>query len=68
MAAAQACPARPITVIVPFAPGGGTDVAARIVGDHMTSTLGEQVVIQNVPGAGGTLAAARTAAPRWSGR
>src|SRR5215467_14239170 len=59
IARAQAYPSRPITLIVPFAPGGGTDVAARIVGEHMTRTLGQQIVIQNVPGAGGTLGATR---------
>jgi tripartite-type tricarboxylate transporter receptor subunit TctC len=59
LARAQAYPTRPITLIVPFAPGGGTDVAARIVGEHMTRTLGQQIVIQNVPGAGGTLGATR---------
>jgi tripartite-type tricarboxylate transporter receptor subunit TctC len=59
LARAQGYPTRPITLIVPFAPGGGTDVAARIVGEHMTRTLGQQIVIQNVPGAGGTLGATR---------
>src|SRR3954447_21553610 len=58
-ARAQTYPARPITLIVPFAPGGGTDVSARIVGEHMTRTLGQQVVVQNVPGAGGTLGSTR---------
>src|SRR5512139_1482546 len=51
---AQNYPTRPITVIVPFAAGGPTDVVARIVGDHMGRTLGQQVVIENVVGAGGT--------------
>ncbi|HXW23334.1 MAG TPA: tripartite tricarboxylate transporter substrate-binding protein [Xanthobacteraceae bacterium] len=51
---AQAYPSRPITVIVPFAPGGGTDVSARIVGEHMSRTLGQQFVVENFPGAGGT--------------
>lgn len=55
----QTYPARPITLIVPFAPGGGTDVAARIVGDHMSRTLGQQLVVQNLPGAGGTVGTAR---------
>ena len=45
---------RPITVIVPFAAGGPTDVIARIVGDHMSKTLGQTLVIENVVGAGGT--------------
>jgi tripartite-type tricarboxylate transporter receptor subunit TctC len=56
---AQAYPSRPITLIVPFAPGGGTDVGARIVGEHMSRTLGQQVVVQNLPGAGGTLGSTR---------
>ncbi len=47
-------PTRPITMIVPFAAGGPTDVIARIVGDHMSRTLGQQVVVENVAGAGGT--------------
>lgn len=47
-------PTRPITVIVPFAAGGPTDVVARIVGDHMSKTLGQQLVVENVAGAGGT--------------
>src|SRR5215472_17426999 len=59
IAGAQAYPVRPITVIVPFAPGGGTDVAARIVGDHMSRTLGQQLVVQNIAGAGGTVGSAR---------
>ena len=58
-ASAQAYPSRPITLIVPFPPGGSTDVAARIVADHMSRTLGQQVVIQNVSGAGGTTGSTR---------
>jgi tripartite-type tricarboxylate transporter receptor subunit TctC len=53
-ALAQGYPTRPITMIVPFAAGGPTDVIARIVGDHMSRTLGQQVVVENVAGAGGT--------------
>src|SRR5262249_60114712 len=56
---APAWPSRQITLIVPFAPGGGTDVAARIVGDHMSRTLGQQLVVQNIAGAGGTVGSAR---------
>src|SRR5499425_3861094 len=56
---AQAYPSRPVTMIVPFAPGGGTDVAARIVGEHMARTLGQQIVIQNIAGAGGTTGSTR---------
>jgi len=58
-AGAQAYPSRPVTLIVPFPPGGSTDVAARIVADHMSRTLGQQVVIQNVSGAGGTTGSTR---------
>jgi tripartite-type tricarboxylate transporter receptor subunit TctC len=47
-------PQRPVTMIVPFAAGGPTDVIARIVSDHMSRTLGQQIVIENVAGAGGT--------------
>src|ERR1700688_3373940 len=56
---AQTYPARPITMIVPFAAGGGTDVAARIVGQQMSRTLGQQLVVENVPGAGGTVGTTR---------
>src|SRR5215831_7338213 len=59
IARAQAYPSRPITLIVPYVPGGGTDVAARIVAEHMSRTLGQQIVVQNVPGAGGTLGSTR---------
>jgi tripartite-type tricarboxylate transporter receptor subunit TctC len=58
-ARAQSYPTRVITLIVPFPPGGSTDVAARIVADHMSRTLGQQVVIQNVSGAGGTTGSTR---------
>jgi tripartite-type tricarboxylate transporter receptor subunit TctC len=53
-AAAQDYPNRPITVIIPFAAGGPTDVIARIASDHMSRTLGQTIVIENVVGAGGT--------------
>src|SRR4051812_17856941 len=59
--AEQPYPARPITVIVPFAAGGPTDVMARILGQHMSGTLGQQIVVENVTGAGGSLGAARVA-------
>ena len=58
-AQAQDYPARPITVIVPFAAGGPTDVIARIVGDNMAKTLGQTLVIENVVGAGGTTGVTR---------
>ncbi|MCD6075979.1 MAG: hypothetical protein K0Q70_2862 [Rhodospirillales bacterium] len=53
-AQAQNYPTRPITVIVPFAAGGPTDVIARIVGEHMGKVLGQQLIVENVAGAGGT--------------
>jgi tripartite-type tricarboxylate transporter receptor subunit TctC len=52
-------PTRPITVIVPFAAGGPTDTITRIVGEHMSRTLGQQLVVENVVGAGGTTASTR---------
>src|SRR3954467_14008017 len=61
-AAAQSnYPARTITLIVPFAAGGPTDVIARIVANHMTATLGQQIIIENALGAGGTTGSARAA-------
>ncbi|WP_243373172.1 tripartite tricarboxylate transporter substrate-binding protein [Microvirga solisilvae] len=60
-AQAQNFPSRPITMIVPFAAGGPTDVVARIVTDHMSRTLGQQIVIENVAGAGGTTGITRAA-------
>ncbi len=58
-ASGQAYPSRPVTMIVPFAPGGATDVTARIVGEHMSRTLGQQFIVENVPGAGGTTGSIR---------
>jgi tripartite-type tricarboxylate transporter receptor subunit TctC len=59
MASAQAYPARPVTIVVPFAAGGSSDVSARIVGEYMARTLGQQFIIENVPGAGGTTGSTR---------
>ena len=58
-AAAQDYPTKNITLIVPFAAGGPTDVISRIIGEHMSRTLGHQLVIENVVGAGGTTASTR---------
>jgi putative tricarboxylic transport membrane protein len=56
-----AWPERPITLIVPFAAGGPTDVVARIVAEPMSRTLGQQIVVENVAGAGGTTGTIRAA-------
>jgi tripartite-type tricarboxylate transporter receptor subunit TctC len=60
-------PTRPITLIVPFAAGGPTDVVARIVGNHMSRTLGQQIVVENVVGAGGTTGGTRAMRSRPDG-
>jgi putative tricarboxylic transport membrane protein len=60
-AQAQDYPTNPITVIVPFSAGGPTDTVTRLVAESMSKTLGQQVVVENVGGAGGTLGAARVA-------
>src|SRR5260370_35365816 len=54
-------PSRPITLIVPFPPGGSTDVAARIMADKMGSALGQPVIVENVGGAGGSIGCAPAA-------
>ena len=58
---AQSFPSRPITLIVPFPPGGSTDTAARILADKMKPILGQSVIIENVGGAGGSIAVGRVA-------
>ena len=60
-AAAQPYPSRPITMIVPFGAGGPTDALARIITQRMSVTLGQQVLIENVTGAAGTLGIGRVA-------
>src|SRR6266478_380229 len=54
-AAAQGYPVRPITLVVPFPPGGSTTIVARIVTDRMAEAVGQQFVVDNRGGAGGTL-------------
>jgi tripartite-type tricarboxylate transporter receptor subunit TctC len=58
---AQTWPSRPITLIVPFPPGGSTDAAARIMAERMRIPLGQSVVIENVGGAGGSIGVGRVA-------
>jgi tripartite-type tricarboxylate transporter receptor subunit TctC len=58
-AAAQGYPTRPITMVVPFSPGGPTDTIARIVSESMSRTLGQPLVVENRAGAGGSIAVGR---------
>jgi tripartite-type tricarboxylate transporter receptor subunit TctC len=58
---AQPFPSRPITLIVPFPPGGSTDTAARILAEKMRPILGQPIVIENVGGAGGSIGVGRVA-------
>jgi tripartite-type tricarboxylate transporter receptor subunit TctC len=60
-ASAQNYPERPVTMIVPFPPGGATDTIARIIQDPMQKALGQPIVIDNIGGAGGMIAAAKAA-------
>jgi tripartite-type tricarboxylate transporter receptor subunit TctC len=60
-AMAQGYPSKPITLIVPYAAGGPSDSIARMVGKTMSETLGQQIIIENVAGAGGTAGASRVA-------
>nr|MDQ6882190.1 tripartite tricarboxylate transporter substrate-binding protein [Pseudomonadota bacterium] len=62
VAMAQALyPAKPIRFIVPFTAGSGTDIIARTVGDSMSKSMGQPILIENRPGAGGTIGAAQVA-------
>jgi tripartite-type tricarboxylate transporter receptor subunit TctC len=61
LALAQSYPARPITIVVPFAAGGPTDVIARTLAQHMSGTLGQSVVVENVAGANGNVGTGKAA-------
>lgn len=61
MACAQAWPTKPVRVIVPFTPGSGTDIMARIVTEKLTGQLGQTFVVENRPGAGGTIGVGQVA-------
>lgn len=64
---AQDYPTKPITVVVPFSAGGPTDTVARLIAEVMSQDLGQQVVVQNVGGAGGTLGAGQVATAQADG-
>jgi tripartite-type tricarboxylate transporter receptor subunit TctC len=66
-ALAQAWPDKPVTVVVPFGAGGGVDAAARIVMPKLAERLGQQVIIDNVPGASGTIGTQRVAKAKPDG-
>src|SRR5262245_65021719 len=66
-AVAEDYPTRPVTIIVPFAAGGPTDIVARIVGDYFSKSLGQQFIVENVAGAGGTTGITRGAQARPDG-
>jgi len=59
--AAAAFPTKPVLLIVPFAPGGPTDVLARVIAEGMSKDLGQPIIVENTPGAGGTVGTARAA-------
>jgi tripartite-type tricarboxylate transporter receptor subunit TctC len=67
IATAQTYPTRPITMIVPYAAGGSTDVAARVVAERMRKSLGQPIIIENVIGAEGSIGAGRAARARPDG-
>src|SRR5258706_13324342 len=66
-AQAQSYPSRPITLYVPFPAGSATDTVARVIGTKMSERLHQPVIMENMPGAGGTIAAARVARAQADG-
>jgi tripartite-type tricarboxylate transporter receptor subunit TctC len=60
-ATAQVYPSRPITIVVPYAAGGATDTIGRVMAERMKSSLGQPVIVEDVTGAGGTIAVGRVA-------
>jgi tripartite-type tricarboxylate transporter receptor subunit TctC len=66
-ASAQPYPGKPIRMIVPFTPGSATDIVARVVSEKLSASLGQPVVVENKPGAGGTIGSAMVAAAAADG-
>jgi tripartite-type tricarboxylate transporter receptor subunit TctC len=56
--AQESYPTRPITLVVPYAPGGATDIIGRVVAEEVSNTIGQRVIVENRPGAAGSLGAA----------
>src|SRR5690606_14110206 len=66
-AVAQTYPDKPVTLVVPFAPGGAVDLVGRFLGDKLSAIWGQTVVVENIPGAGTLLATGQVANARPDG-
>jgi tripartite-type tricarboxylate transporter receptor subunit TctC len=66
-AAAQDYPSRPITMVMPYAPGGPGDAVTRVIAGAMQKTLGQQIIVDNTAGASGTIGTAKVARSKADG-